>query len=161
MNKPSGIVEEWTEEHPRWNELIQAIAEQNQTHWAFDPFFEQFSRHFMVALKEGKVVGFLMFVVWEIGPHDRNSPPIQFKGTTLTEAKVIAFGVQEAHRRQGVGSTIQEQTIKRAKELGCYQLRSVSGNDHSENYQLKLSMGFALEPMERDTPSVAFVMPLR
>lgn len=165
MEEPSPVIEEWTTEHPRWNELVQAIAEQNQTNWAFASFFEPFPRHFIVAQmmtqQESKVVGFLMFVVWEIGPHDRSLPPIQLKGVTLTEAKVIAFGVHQAYRRQGIGRALQQHTIGRAKELGCYQLRSVSGNDHPENYQLKLSMGFAVEPMERDTPSVAFVMPLR
>ena len=30
-----------------------------------------------------------------------------------------------------------------------------------ENHQLKLSMGFAVEPMEREEPSLAFIIPLR
>jgi hypothetical protein len=32
--------------------------------------------------------------------------------------------------------------------------------DHPENHQVKLSMGFAVEPMEREEPSLAFIMPL-
>ena len=107
------------------------------------------------------MVGFLMFELWEIGPHDRNLPPLQLNGATLTEAKIIAFGVSELHRRQGIGRALQQEAIAQATELGCYQLRSVSSNEHPENYQLKLSLGFAVEPMERDLPSVAFVMPLR
>ena len=153
-------IEEWPTTHPRWQVLVQTIEEENQTGWAFDTFFEQFSRTFLVALKDGKVVGFLMFVVWEIGPHDREHEPVQFKGRALTEAKIIAFGVQETHRRQGIGLALQERTIVRAKELGCYQVRSVSNNDHPENQQLKLSMGFAVDPMERKKPFLAFVMPL-
>ena len=40
----------------------------------------------------------------------------------------------------------------RAKEVGCYQVRSVSSNDHPENQQLKRSMGFAVKPMEQGKP---------
>jgi GNAT superfamily N-acetyltransferase len=98
--------------------------------------------------------------VWEIGPNDRDHPPIKRNGEVLMEAKIIAFGVREAYRRRGIGRTLQTHTLRCAKELGCYQVRSVSDHDHPENYQLKLSMGFAVEPMERDKPSLAFLMPL-
>ena len=101
-----------------------------------------------------------MFVVWDIGPNDRDHPPIQIYGKRLQEAKIIAFGVKKVYRRRGIGRALQEYTLKRAKELDCYQVRSVSDIDHPENHQLKLSMGFAVEPMERDEPSLAFIMPL-
>ncbi len=156
----SVAIEEWTPAHPRWDDLVQTIAGENQTGWAFDTFFEQFLRYFLAALKDDTVVGFLMFVVWEIGPHDRGHEPVQLNGRTLTEAKIIAFGVNETHRRQGIGRALQERTLKRARELGCYQVRSVSNNEHPENQQLKISMGFAVEPMERKKPFLAFVMPL-
>lgn len=97
----------------------------------------------------------------EIGPHDRNQPPLVVDGQTLTEAKIVAFGVKEAYRRQGIGRALQEYVIRRARELGCYQVRSVSGADHAANRQLKLAMGFAVEPMERDEPTLAFIMPLK
>ena len=102
-----------------------------------------------------------MFVVWDIGPNDRDHPPVQMNGQTLREAKIIAFGVKKAYRRQGIGRALQEYTLKRAEELDCYQVRSISDMDHPENHQLKLSMGFAVEPMEREQPSLAFIMPLR
>ena len=56
-----------------------------------------------------------MYVVWEIGPHDRRHPPVKRDGKVLTEAKIIAFGVQ-----------LQEHVLRRARALGCYQVRSVS-----------------------------------
>ena len=89
---------------------------------------------------------------------------VQFQGArskTLTEAKIINFGVKEEYRRQGIGRALQEETLRLAKDLGCYQVRSVSRYDRAENHQLKLSMGFGVEPMERDKPSLAFVMPLK
>ena len=113
-----------------------------------------------MAKQDGHVVGFLMYVVWEIGPNDRSHRPLVVDGRALTEAKIIAFGVNQAYRRQGIGRALQEHTLRRAKALGCYQVRSVSDGDHPENHQLKLAMGFAVEPMERDKPTLAFIMPL-
>ena len=157
----SFTLEEWSPENPRWQELVQVITDEKQSREAFDPFFEQYPRYFLVAQSEGKVVGFLMFVVWEMGPHDRGHKPIHIKGKTLTEAKIINFGVKKKCRRQGIGRALQEETIKRAKAFGCYQVRSVSDDTHPENHQLKLSMGFAVEPMEREKPSLAFIMTLQ
>ena len=158
---PSFSIEEMTPDHPDWQELVDVITQENQTGWAFNSHFEQFARYFLAAKQDGDIVGFLMFVVWDIGPHDRNHPPVQMDGQTLREAKIIAFGVKETYRRQGIGRALQEYTLKRAKELDCHQVRSVSDMDHPENHQLKLSMGFAVEPMERDEPSLAFIMPLK
>ncbi len=155
------VVEEWTPDHLHWQALIKVIEDEHQTDWAFDSFFEQFPRTFLVALDDDAVVGFLMFVVWAIGPYDRNHPLIKLNGEVLMEAKIIASGVRDAYRRRGIGRTLQEYTLHRAKELGCYQVRSVSDHSHPENHQLKLSMGFGVEPMERDAPSLAFIMPLR
>lgn len=157
---PPFPIEEMTPDHPEWQELVDVITQENQTGWAFNQYFEQFARYFLAAKQEGKIVGFLMFVVWDIGPHDRDHPPIQVEGQTLREAKILAFGVREAYRRQGIGRALQEYTLKRAKELDCYQVRSVSDMDHPENHKLKLSMGFGVEPMEREEPSLAFIMPL-
>jgi len=155
-------IEEWTPEHPRWDELVRVITDENQAEWAFEPFFADFDRHFLVALHGGDALaGFLMFVVWEIGPHDRDHALVKRGGDVLTEAKIIAFGVREPFRRRGIGRALQERTLRRARELGCYQVRSVSGDEHPQNQQLKLSMGFAVEPMEREQPTLCFVMPLR
>ena len=158
---PPFPIEEMTPDHPEWQALVDVIAQENQTGWAFNQHFEQFARYFLAAKQEGKIVGFLMFVVWDIGPNDRDHPLVQLNGKTLREAKIIAFGVKKAYRRRGIGRALQEYTLQRAKELDCYQVRSVSDIDHPENHQLKLSMGFAVEPMEREEPSLAFIMPLR
>ena len=158
---PRFFIQEMTPDHPEWQELVDVIRCENQAGWAFNSHFEQFARCFLAAKQEDKIVGFLMFVVWDIGPNDRDHPPVQLDGKTLREAKIIAFGVKKAYRRQGIGRALQEYTLQRAKELDCYQVRSVSDMDHPENHQLKLSMGFAVEPMEREEPSLAFIMPLR
>ena len=104
---------------------------------------------------------FLMFVVWGIGPHDREHPTLHLCGKVLKEAKILAFGVKDGYRRQGIGTALQKYAIKQAKLFGCYQVRSVSGEGYPENHQLKLSLGFAVEPMEREEKCLAFVMPLK
>ena len=111
---------------PCWQELVEVIGEEGQAKAAFDPFFVRFERHFVAAQQSGRVVGFLMYVVWEIGPHDRRHPIVKRDGKVLTEAKIIAFGVQPAQRRHGIGRALQEHVLRRARALGCYQVRSVS-----------------------------------
>ena len=162
MNKQSRLsIEELTAYHQDWQDFVALVNDLNQEGWAFNPYFEQFSRYFLAAKQDGIIVGFLMFVVWDIGPHDRDHPPIQIHGKTLKEAKILAFGVKEGYRRQGIGTALQAYAIKQAKLFDCYQVRSVSGENHPENHLLKLSMGFAVEPMERDEQCLAFVMPLK
>jgi hypothetical protein len=51
--------------------------------------------------------------------------------------------------------------LKPAKELGCYQVGSVIGYDHSEDQQPKLAIGFGLTSIERERPSLAIVMQLQ
>ena len=107
------------------------------------------------------LLDFSCLLCGDIGPNDRDHPPIQIEGKTLKEAKILAFGVKKGYRRQGIGTALQEYTIKQAKLFDCYQVRSVSGENYPENHHLKLSMGFAVEPMERDKKCLAFVMPLK
>ncbi len=154
-------IHELTPDHPDWQNFVALVNNLNQEGWAFNPYFEQFSRYFLAAKQNETIVGFLMFVVWDIGPHDRDHPPIQIHGKPLKEAKILAFGVKDGYRCQGIGTALQEYTIKQAKLFDCYQVRSISGENYPENHLLKLSMGFAIEPMERDEKCLAFVMPLK
>ena len=80
----------------------------------------------------------------------------------LTEAKVIAFGVNPTFRRQGIGRRLQELLIERAKAAGCYQVRSHSSASNIANHQLKLSLGFAIHPLDKtsDRDGAYFILPL-
>ncbi len=161
MSIPQCSIRELNADDRDWPEFVAVINGEGQARWAFDAHFEPFPRHFVMAKQDGRVVGFLMYVVWDIGPNDRGHRPLIVAGRPLTEAKIIAFGVKEEYRRQGIGRALQEHTLRRTQALGCYQVRSVSDGDHPENHRLKLAMGFAVEPMERDQPALAFIMPLR
>ena len=50
----------------------------------------------------------------------------------LAEAKIIAFGVQEAYRRQGIGKKLMTELIDCAAQQGIPQLSlSVSKDNHA------------------------------
>jgi len=141
-------IEEWLPTHPRWSEFVACVDSEGQTRWVFNEHFEQFPRYFLVALQENQVVGFLMFFLQPIGP-ENDCPPLHINGAWLIEAKIIGFAVKRASRRLGMGQALQEYAIRRARELGCYQVRSHSDSRNVANYQLKLRMGFAAVPVNR------------
>lgn len=67
-------------------------------------------------------------------------------GAGLYEAFVMSFAVDVVQRRLGYGRALQQAALEKAGALGCYQMRSWSSADRTENYALKLSMGFAAVP---------------
>ena len=115
-----------------------------------------------MALVNDQVVGVLRFAVQPIGP-EAHCPPVLHDGVTLTEAKIHAFAVRSEYRNQGIGTLLQKQAIRRARELGCYQVASYSNYDRAANYHLKLSLGFAAQPeVHGDNHQGSyFLMPLR
>ena len=155
------VIEEWEAQHPRWDELVQLVDREHQAQWVAASFAWHRSTHLLVALRDRQVVGFLRFVTQDIGADDDHDPVI-LDGTVLTEAKVLAFGVTLAYRRQGIGRALQEAAVQHAKALACYQVRSHSAGSYDANHRLKLRMGFGVQPVVRghDSGGVYFVLPL-
>jgi GNAT superfamily N-acetyltransferase len=159
------LIEDWDQNHPRWSELVHVIHAEGQDHaWRDERHFGQFDHTYLVALADGEIAGFLQFFRQPIGP-DRECPAMSLNGEELVEAKILGFAVRPAFQRRGIGRALQTAAIRRARALGCYQLRSFSFNtpDHAANYRLKLSMGFAAQPEYRgpEVNGVNFIMPLR
>jgi len=152
---------EWPTDHPRWPEVLTAVADLGQADWVAANAPWHRSAHLLVALDGGVVAGFLRFVVQEIGP-ELGRPPVMLGDRPLIEAKVLAFGVLPAFRGRGLGRALQEAVIARALQLGCHQVRSHSGGANAENHQLKLSLGFGVHPILRgeDTTGAYFILPL-
>jgi len=161
-NPPDIIVKEWTTQHARWSELLALVTQLNQMDWFTFTGEWHYSSHVLVARRGSEILGFLRFVIQDIGP-DTDCPPVQWKGENLREAKVLAFGVLPAQRQQGIGRHLQEAVRQRAQELGCYQIRSHSSGDNLENHQIKLSLGYGVHPIIRgdDRRGVYFILPLR
>ena len=118
-------IEEWNSNHPRYAELISLVESEGQLEWFNFGADWHISTHILVALNNTKLAGFLRFVVQPIGP-DADCPPVQYKGTNLIEAKVIAFAIDAAQRQQGMGRQLQTVLIEHARALNCYQIRSHS-----------------------------------
>lgn len=156
------IIEEWTAQHDRWSELLALVTQMDQMDWFTFTGEWHFSSHVLVAQRGSEILGFLRFVIQDIGP-DTDCPSVKWKGENLREAKVIAFGVLPSQRQQGVGRHLQEALRERAQELGCYQIRSHSSGDNLKNHQLKLSLGYGVHPIIRgdDRQGVYFILPLR
>jgi GNAT superfamily N-acetyltransferase len=150
-------IEQWSAEHPRWPELWAVVARLGQEDWMNAVFDWHRSHHVLVALDDGQVAGFLRFVVQDIGLEDDHDPLV-FNGATLSEAKVLAFGVPAERRNHGIGRALQLAAMDAARDLGCYQMRSHSGGESQANHHLKLALGFAVFPVLRgdDTAGVYF-----
>jgi GNAT superfamily N-acetyltransferase len=157
-------IEEWDEAHPRWHEFVaclEAVAP-DQVPFVLGEPYRAYPSHLLVALQANQVAGFLRFAVQPIGPEAR-CPVLHLDGVPLTEAKIHAFAVREDARGQGIGTALQEQTLRRAKELGCYQVASYSSYGRDANHHIKLSLGFAAQPEVHgdNDQGVYFLMPLR
>jgi GNAT superfamily N-acetyltransferase len=156
------MIELWIEDHPRWNDLIRLIEKLDQTRWVESRYDWHQSSHMLVAVEDEQPVGFLRFVIQEIGVED-DRPSVTLDDKPLLEAKVLAFGVHEDYRNRGIGRALQESAIAHAAEMGCYQLRSHSSGSNRANHHLKLQMGFAVMPIIRgeDREGAYFIMPLK
>ncbi len=135
-------------DYPRWNDLLNCVEAEGQRRWLEFSFEHHLSSHVLGATQGDNIAGFLRFAVQQIGPPD-DCPPLIANGAELTEAKILAFGVPERFRRQGIGAQLQQHAIHHARELGCHQIRSYSSVDHPENIALKLKLGFSLHPEQR------------
>ncbi len=158
---PGLVIEAWPPEHPRWDELLDCIRALGQENWVNFSAEWHRSSHLLAACLDGRVVGFLRFVVQPIGAEEEHQP-LEWGGEPLLEAKILAFGVVPAMRRRGIGWGLQEAALEEARRLGCYQVRSHSAGKNSENHRLKLAMGFAVQPVIRgeDRQGVYFILPL-
>jgi GNAT superfamily N-acetyltransferase len=81
---------------------------------------------------------------------DKGRPPIKYAGEPLREGYVMAFGVVPQHRCQGVGQRVQERAIAVCQQRRCYQIRSRSPTTSYENYALKVKVGYAIYPSDKN-----------
>src|SRR5688572_9506866 len=131
-----------TELHSRILELSDAL---NQKKYLVQHYPNAEQRILLGAIETDSPVGFLLALIQVIGKEERCSPII-VNGESLMECYVEAFGVLPKFRRRGIGRALQEKLTEIAKGLNCYQLRSRSPFTATENYQLKIRMGYAIHP---------------
>ena len=147
-------------DHPHWGRLLEAAAAlgEMETRRITLQAGHFLSSHILVALSGSEPLGYLRFIVQRLG-EDENRPLVTYQGQVLQEAKVIGFAVAPEQRNRGIGRSLQQEAIRRARALGCYQLRSRSHYRHAANHHLKIALGFAIQPSLEDD-SLYFVMKL-
>jgi GNAT superfamily N-acetyltransferase len=101
--------------------------------------------HVLGAFDGAQCVGFLRYLIQVIGA-DEGRPPVMDHGTALTEGYVEAFGVDPQVRRRGLGTALQEEARRQCRAAGCFQMRSRSPVNSTENYALKLAAGYVVQP---------------
>ena len=154
----SFAIVEMTEGAQLWPQFLSVVELLNQERFVQVQAEHFQSNHLLAALVDEQPVGFLRFVVQRLG-EDEERPPIVFRGQTLCEAKIIAFGVLPQERNREIGRSLQREAMKRAQELNCCQVRSRSAYGKDANFHLKISLGFGIQPsLEND--SVYFVKSL-
>ncbi len=165
---PAVRIERWERSHPDFA-LLAALFDSapDEGSQLYRDFEWEERVVFLVAVMEDanrpRPVGLLKLVVHPIGADMGRYGPVLLGEEVLREGKVMEFVVHSESRRRGIGRALQERAVEEARALGCYQLRSHSGGDRAENHQLKLSMGFAIDPVVRgeDTGGPYFLLPLR
>ena len=153
---------EWPPDQPFQAQLTGLIEDLGQADWVAFHADWHLGSHLLVAQKAGQVVGFLRYVIQEIGVEE-DQPPFTLDGEHLREAKVIAFGVRKEERRCGIGRALQERMIADCRQAGLYQIRSYSSDKNPENHRLKISLGFAIHPLPvgKGKNGAYFLLPLR
>lgn len=137
-------IQSWDEAHPRWQDLFTHVTtRENNIHTMTDdapvPFYAA------VALDQDQIIGYHVFLIQPIGP-EMDVRIITHNGTLLQEAKIRTLRVEDAYQNQGIGTRLQQQTLKMAADLGCWQMRSRSAIDRAHNYRIKIKLGFAAHP---------------
>jgi len=160
MDKTPFVIEEWTEDHPRWADFLECLEQTapEQAPFVLGEYSQGLPCHLLVALQADRVVGFLRFGVQPIG-RESGCPPLVLNSAALTEAKIHAFAVRGESRCQGIGTSLQQHAISFTMSLGCHQLVSHSSYERAANCRVKLRLGFSALPEAQG--SIYFLMPLR
>jgi len=152
-------VVEVTATEARFSDVLRLAADVlNQDRYLVKQIEHAQETHVVAAFDQERCVGFLRFVIQEIG-RDAGRSPVVHDGANLREGFVEAFGVEPSARRCGVGTQLQTFAADRCREAGCHQMRSRSPVTSTENYALKISAGYTIHP-STENDSYYFTKPL-
>ncbi|MBN1679769.1 MAG: GNAT family N-acetyltransferase [Anaerolineae bacterium] len=150
-------VEQFTPKHRLWPSYLAHLRRVDMMRRVLD---DQDQPHtsicYLGAISDDSVVGHLTFKVQNIVVpasllSDGNAVILTgADGKRLRETFVQTFAVDEDHRRQGYGRSLQVAALALSKAFGCYQMRSWSPLDKPANYLLKIGLGFSMYPALSD-----------
>lgn len=148
-----------TADAPHWPAYVKHLQRVGMAKWALEDGQPADGLHYLGAVEGNAVIGHISLLQQPITcPATDWSANLEHaivgpSGSSLQETFVYTFAVDEAHRRQGFGSTLQKAALAYTRDLGCYQMRSWSSLDHPANYALKIKLGFAMHPTRYETGS--------
>jgi GNAT superfamily N-acetyltransferase len=145
--------------HELWAELEEHLQRSGDWRWVSNEQGILPGVRFIAALCDGRVVGHISLKQQELEVPSEPPTSLSLSGRNVYENFVQTFHVDEAYRRQGLGSALQLEALEWSRELGCFQLRSWSSLDRQANYALKLKLGFAFCPGTYVVPSIGQQIP--
>lgn len=125
-------------------EFISNVAEEQEP-FLTEKFFGHGDKHAVGYFVDTELSGVIGICKQVLGA-EQGTPEIKIGNEPLSEAKVIAFAVRQESRNNGIGKELQLKAMELAKDLGCYQLASYSTFDKAENYRVKRTLGFSIQP---------------
>ncbi len=149
------IIEQFSRDDHRWAAYRAHLDRARMARWAVTSDGQPLAQtYYLGVMVEQAVVGHLSLLRQPLclpAAGDQPGAPLRLDGTPLDELFVQTFAVDTEHRRRGYGRALQQAALRLAHDLGVYQLRSWSSDDHPENYALKLRLGFAACPALYET----------
>lgn len=128
------------EHHAQWDNTIQLDAEPYPMDWFLECIEEDSLRSnaIYVARKDGKVVGFMRFYLWE------TNSAVSEKRKMIT---IDDIGVEASLRNQGIGQQMMGKLRLLAKEWGCESIWLYVDAENESAYQYYLKCGFRIRNM--------------
>lgn len=148
-------IEHFSDQHHHWQAYLIHTKRHNMQRWIVDDNLNPLlAVHYLGYVQNEQVVGHITLKKQPIEvpqtPWSANQSYDHVirdsSHNPLEELFVQTFAVDEAYRRQRIGTQLQTAALALGKSLKCYQMRSWSSLDKSANYQLKIKLGFAIQP---------------
>lgn len=128
-----------TEHHAQWDKTLQITEEPYPMDWYLECINDSFyDNTIYVARKEGKVVGFMRFYLWE------TNSTVAAKRKMLT---IDDLGVDITLRNQGIGQEMMAQLRELAKGWGCERIHLFVDAENESAYRYYLKCGFRVRNM--------------
>ena len=128
------------EHHAQWDKSLQVVKEPYPKDWFLECIQEDSLKEnsIYVARKEGKVVGFMRFYLWETN------------STVSAKRKMLSIddiGVEASLRNQGIGQEMMAKLRALAKGWGCDSVHLYVDAENESAYQYYLKCGFHVRNM--------------
>lgn len=135
-----------TPDNPQWAELLAHLERTGNLRHVSEG--QDIKQHlfFLGAIVGKQVVGHISLEKQVLSVPSQPPTAMSLGGKVLWESYVQTFSVEEAYRRQGIGTALQQAAVELSREEGCYQMRSWSSLDKDANYALKFGLGFTFCP---------------